>query len=355
MRRLRIGQAKLPEIYVVSDRAEVAVAREYGIPYLVKPAGWDDEKLVKAVMMRMLWRRFPAIEWEQVLGISHHERESLTIVSPVTRKRVKGSNGFTASSANTGGEGYRGLDDDGTQVSDDDDVEWARESLDHAIGTTWEEDVSIEELQRLKVLPTFLDDIATAIKRNLIGLQWHDGWNKKLGAPMGRVGMGSQAPNLMVLDVSGSIPGGVSKTMVTLIDTLRTQANADLIVTGDRSKWFGINDAVDPYVVAECVGGCNEATQFYKILADHVCGRHFGNVVVFGDDDAPDDDRFRHDQKNKPYKKMIEAGTRFDNLLAFDTHFDKVPGYGLFVTEINPDIPIEYNHDWVKVMKRRLR
>ena len=352
MYKLRIGMLPLPDIYIAENKVDVVNARHYGIPYIIKPKGWTEEKLLKAIMYYTLCKKFPDIKWKEVLHITPRSANALVVheVSSDYRCTDGTFNGGTSESLEVTDDGqYR--PSDGGYEGDNDDIEWGTTTIDDCIGDTlWH--VSIEELQALKLLPKFMDDITDAIKVNLYNTAWMDGYNKKLGVPVGYYQGGTEAPNLIVLDVSGSIPSGVAGTMVTLIDTIRSQCNADLIITGWRSEYYASGTELPtPDDLRQWIGGCNECKQFYKILRQHVLGRHWGNVIVFGDYDAPDDARF--EKYKATWLKDDDFGhTRIDNLMAFHTYRDDVPGYGLWVQKMCPDVPVSYNSEWSKEMKR---
>lgn len=359
MHQLKIGQVPLPTIYVVQKKDEIEAARRHGIPYIVKPRGWSDDKLVKAVLFKTLRDKFPHIDWVKALHITASSASNVEVVVPVSSayRCTDGEDPFDLppdeSMQVTEDGGYR--PSDGGFDGDNPDLEdpgFDHLTIDEFIGDTLYQ-VSIEELQALRCLPVFLDDIADAIRQNLIGTEWMAGWNKKLACDMGRYQLGQQARNLIIVDVSGSIPSGVAGTMVTLCETMRSQCDADLIITGNRSWWYPNGEPLpSPDRLRATIGGCNECKQFYKILREHVIGRHWGNVIVFGDQDAPEDSRFaRH---KETWLKPEDAGhnTQIDNLLAFHTYRDAVPGYGLWVETLCPGVPTTTNKEWNKCMKR---
>lgn len=361
MYQLKIGNIPLPVIYVC-EKNESRKCRDLGVPYIIRPEGMDDATLVKAFLYWPLRKRFPHLPWTVILGLYYEPRLKInvpheTIVSTDYRENdglgllVEGNVGEGMEVS----DGYR-LTGGGADVECHVEMTYERQGV-----YDWFEDgnyyVDIETLQQLHLLPTFLDDIATAVKRNLIGLQWADGWNKKLDCNMGRYDSGTEAPNLIILDVSGSIPRGVSATMVTLIDTLRTQANADLIITGHCSQYWKSGDELpNPRKLARLCGGCNERTQFYKILREHILGRHWGNVIVFGDNDAPADVRFDKDDRFKfghldTLTDNELQRTKIDNLLCFHTYDSQmVPGYGRWAEACTPKGAVKIDTTWKKTM-----
>lgn len=382
MHQLKIGTIPLPKLYVCT-RSEASKCRDLGVPYIIKPQGWDDEKVVKAILWRTLKNKFPHIKWEQLLGITNRNVSQLKInvphvveveeheyvPEPAEYRHVEaeyrenpGSDtcGYSdAAMEYTDNGEYRetggGLDPEDT-IATATDIDWESQTVDRYIGDLGHY-VNIEELQQLRLLPTFLDDIANAIKLNLMNAAWMDGYNKKLGAPVGKWQGTDQAPNLIILDVSGSIPSGVAGTMVSLIDTLRHQCNADLIITSGRSEYWAANTELpDADKLSYLIGGCNECVQFYHILRTHILGRHWGNVIIFGDQDSP----LRNDIQNSVKRGRttnIESkelqSTRIDRIMAFHTYESKVPGYGLWAVDACPKAEVVINTSWVKSMEGR--
>lgn len=385
MYQLKIGTIPLPKLYVCS-KAEARECRKLGIPYIIKPDDWSDEKLVKAVLLRTLMKKFPSIKWLQVLNLS---RTSLAdynkfkvcvpvevidpveddepvvgtfqYIEPETRINPGCDRGSSSIEMEYTDEGeYRetggGLDaGDTVDFSPQSHIEWDKESIDSYIGDLGHY-VNVEELQSLGLLPTFLDDIANAIKLNLMNAAWCDGYNKKLGCNVGSWQGTDQAPNLIILDVSGSIPRGVAGTMISLIETLRHQANADLIITSTRSEYWPANTELPtPDQLSYLIGGCNECVQFYSILRKHVLGKHWGNVIVFGDQDSP----LRHDIQvavERGHTENIDPkelqSTRIDRIMAFHTRWQSIPGYGLWAIDACPKAEVVFNNSWVDSMER---
>lgn len=362
MYQLKIGTLPLPKLYVC-DADEAKKARKLGVPYLIKPNTWDDEKLIKAVLWKTLCNKFPHIKWFSLLHISGSEAKKVRIyvprkveVEPLTRENPGYDTcGFSSPDMEVTKDGEYRMTDGGLGEDDVEyKTEWERSSIDKYIGDMGYY-VNIEELQALRILPTFLDDIANAIKLNIMNASWCDGYNKKLGCNVGHWQGTDQAPNLIILDVSGSIPSGVAGTMISLIDTLRHQANADLIITSGRSVFYPANSELpDPDKLSHFIGGCNERKQFYAILRKHILGKHWGNVIVFGDQDAPIDKRLdRYESANDPTQplELLEyQNTRVDRIMAFHTYANKVPGYGLWAKDAAPKAEVIFNHKWVDCM-----
>lgn len=365
MYQLKIGSIPLPKVYVCENRSDASKARSMGIPYIIKPNGWDDEMLIKAVLYNTLCKMFPYIDWDMRL-FGSRRRTKLPVVKVAAEYRENpgfDTDGYVTEEMQVS-DGYRmtagGFGEDG-------DTSWQNNSLEDFFGD-FGSYVNLEELQQLKILPTWMDDIANAIKMNFNSMSYWDGYNKKLGLCTGYYSYGTDAPNLIILDVSGSIPGGVAYTMITLIDTLRHQANADLIITSGRSKFWAANEELPtPKELKGLVGGCNEARQFYEILRTKVLGKHWGNVIIFGDYDAPTERRcfvdWVRDSGENYYDACARAEimaeeeaikdeelqtTRVDHIMAFHTYAYDIPGYGLWAKQASPNAKIDINTEWTE-------
>ena len=368
MYQLKIGTIPLPKIYVCKP-SEADKCRDMGVPYIIKPERWSDERLVKAVLFSTLVKKFRHINWRELFGFNWWDLDDIDRLKVQVPHEVEVSSttrtnsGFdtcgrtTPDLIVTKDKEYRetagGMDADDTM--DFESIEYENTPLDNYIGDIGYH-VNIEELQALKLLPTFMDDIANAIKLNLMNTAYMDGYNKKLECNLGSWQGTDQAPNLIVLDTSGSIPSGVAGTMISLIDTLRHQANADLIITSGRSEYWPANTELpDPDKLSYLIGGCNECVQFYAILRKHILGKHWGNVIVFGDYDSPLRNDIVSDMQRRNCKKLTLQelqSTRIDRIMAFHTRDADIPGYGLWASDAAPKAEVVYNTDWVEYMKR---
>ena len=91
--------------------------------------------------------------------------------------------------------------------------------------------VDITVLEDLDILPKWFGNITSVIQENLSDLYWQDGYTKKLGMMTGSYTGTDQARNLIIIDISGSIPRGISDTMIAFADPLRGRCNTDLNLT----------------------------------------------------------------------------------------------------------------------------
>jgi hypothetical protein len=340
LERLRIADLPLPQIYVAKTNYDVEQAKEAGLPYIIWKQSHD--KLVKVVMYPILLKLFPHIKWGEVLDIDPAKvrRQCIYIVPGDHGKSPQKITGEIDTSVQDDyviiADSPRGFDGGYTAC----DITHTESSLTDYVGDM-SAYVNIEELESLKLLPSFLGDITDNIKKNLANVYWREGYNKKRGVPIGTVDGIYDAPNLMILDVSGSIPRTIAATMLSLIDTLRHQANADLIITSSQSRFYPIGSVLPtPGELRNKFGTANESDDFASILLNEIAGKHYGNLISFGDDDNP----CLHGLKM--------AGTKIDALWSYHIKRQKITGYATWAKDFVDPQNIHTNTDWCKVINR---
>ncbi len=312
LQRVTIDGIELPRLYIAENNDDAKLAQSKGIPFIKWTQGQD--MLIKILLRPVLERMFPHIKWDKVLGPKRRFRTRVSIYDTKTEVQAKDHDIKLDERSDheddewvfSQSEDERYMDD----VSIDDDGVMTETS---GISTTerlfdgggemvvchnlsiqdyvgdLSSYVNLEVLQRLRLMPAFIGDILDCIKLNVgSGVYWHEGYNKKLGIPVGRFNSSGQLPNLIILDVSGSIPRGISATMISLIDTLRTQLSADLIITSSNSRFYPMGTELpDPQRIRDMFGYGNEAKDFFHILSTSIRGKHYGHVFSFGDCDTP--------------------------------------------------------------------
>lgn len=373
MHRLQVGGLPLPEIYVCDRPGDAEVLADAGIPYIKTKL--SDIDIVKIILFRVLEKKFPRIKWREVLGINPTRRLNVIVPGhkveeheddevedpiddeveeeeadeesgcdeaeedpePMVRDEPKGHRAsFIA-------EDYREFEHMGEEVIADRAIPVDEYCFDEA------SHVNVETLQALGLLPKFMDDAADAIRINLENrMRWRECWNKRLDAAVGDVGYGTEAANLIILDISGSIPEGISATMLQLVDSLRSQTNAEVIITGSTSMYWGDGeDLPDPEWIRRHIGYNNEAKRFFEILRDHVAGRHFGNVISFGDNDSP---YYRFSREDTPENNPV-IGVQVDRVLHYHTTYEMETGYARWVKIFCPDAEQVIDTSWCEVMR----
>lgn len=369
MRLLSYPGIRLPRVYVTSDRSEATVMRESGIPYILTSD--DDNTIVLCVLYHWLCERFPHIKWRQQLGLrsvrsyvvhvpggesTEREVESLERRIESDDSELTLDAGDETNEVETSGDDVTKHDvaDERREFTGTEGNHRPKEIVD--LRDFMADDMSrvnVEQLQALGMLPAFMSDVADAIRTNLLSsMRWRDGWNKRLGCALGDFSVGDKAPNLIILDISRSIPSGISSTMLQLIDTLRGQAEADLIVTGGSSYyWPADAELPSPEWIRANIDRNNEAVMFYRILKERLAGRHFGNVISFGDNDAPA--KFQYTMAGRE-NDSCAVGIQVDRVMHFHTWRPRtMTGYAEWVHVANPNVEAVYDTSWCKMMDGR--
>lgn len=365
MHRLQCCGLPLPEIYVCDNQAEAKVLLDAGIPCVITKM--DDIKIVKIILLRTLKKKFPHIKWNEVLKV--RETANLNIMVPGSGRKPEqvkveadGDHDDDLKEEwkprGTSEEKRQATDRGGTQIAESERViQGGGEGPDTVTPEKVPIDeycldaaasVNIEQLQALGFLPKFMSDAADAIRINLENrMEWRECFNKKLGECVGDVGYGDIARNLIILDVSYSIPEGISATMLQLIATLREQAEADLIVTGGRSLFFPREEELpDPDWLRGAIPRSNESRMFKAILREHIAGRHYGNVISFGDNDTP----YWYEDVEDFMKVLNMDGTRIDRVMHYHTWSNCRTGYATWCRAVSPDCVEEFDTSWCRVM-----
>ena len=359
LQRVNIDGIKFPQLYIAENSADVKQAREHGIPYVKWTHGHD--KFVKYLLRPVLERMFPGIQWNKVLGPKSRVKSEVVFVEGTVDSESKA--GDYDADAMLDAQ----LDHDADEFIDENhererlvDIAAEDRAFDGGIENEYElyehrldvfeyigdisSEVDIEALQKLHLLPKFVGDVADCIRKNISdNLFWTEGYNKKLGMPLGTFKSKGELPNLLIIDVSGSIPDGISSTMISLADHLRSACNADLIITSDRSGWYPVGcELPNPNTIRQYYGYGNESREFHAILKKYVEGREWGHVISFGDNDHP------------AYEGFSLMNTKVHAVHHYHTWAKRTPtGYGKWVDlACDPD-DVEYDTTWCNVCTTR--
>lgn len=380
LQRVMLDGIELPRLYIAENLEDAKIAKDKGIPFVCWSLGND--ALIRMLLRPTLEKLFPYIKWDSVLGRKQKFKTEVTVYEQCDEDFEGNIDDHVATKAtefdNEAEPEEHPLEDrdEETEFEDDDvlveesDVTTGTRIFEMAEPQTSqyiEKKLSIQDyigdmssyvdldiLQRLRIMPAFIGDIMDCIKVNATsGIYWNEGYNKKLGQAVGNFNRSGQLPNLIILDISGSIPRGISATMLTLIDTLRSQLSADLIITSDCSKFYPMGTELpDPQSLRDRFGYGNETYQFANILTNRIAGKHYGHVISFGDDDTPNYIMFQRYADS--YSLM---GTKVEHVHHFHTgrswHYSKElkTGYAKWCHLLANEPDTEYNTDWCHVIK----
>lgn len=346
LEKVTIPGVELPTLYVAANAADAELALEKGIPFIKWTLGMD--RLVRYLLRPALEKLFPFIKWDEVLGAKEEFTSKFFMVDGIPAPKE------TSVDLE---EGKEHLDDTEWEDHDEEFINMAKERRYFDCNSPEQDvykldickymgdlssSVNLEVLQSLKLMPQFIGDIIDCIKVNLTAhVKWSEGYNKKLGATVGNYNRSNQLPNLIILDVSGSIPRGISATMLSLIDTLRTQVSADLIITSSISRFYPAGSKLpNPQKLRDQFGYGNESHDFKRILRDDLNGKHYGHVFSFGDYDSP----------------FIENSFDLSNIQVemvhhYHTKFVERTGYAEWCHKLAKEPASEIDTTWCNVIK----
>lgn len=194
--------------------------------------------------------------------------------------------------------------------------------------------VNIEVLKGLNVFPIWLDDIEKAVSTNIHNFATFNNnmYNKKLDGMYGAVELASPNKNLIIIDISGSIPRAVSTTCLTLAKNLTETFYADLIITGTISTFYPYEEIYKLDVKTAYENGMdNDQAYFKKIVTE--TERQYECAIVFGDNDSPGGrwtkgDKYISDEEGKKLckwkvNKLVSLHTKgTEHIAAYGRWFD---------------------------------
>lgn len=335
-----ICNCKMPELWIASTKEEAITLKEAGIPFII----WrgSEETLIKLIFLPTLMKKFPKIDWYKLFGITEENQNVMVTVPNEVCTGNKSSLKIKRYGASIASE-KRVFGGGGNHDMNDMDLnDYIGDSL---------HNVNIEELAKLNLLPKFIGEIEDNIRYNLYQQgYWTEGYNKKLGVPLGNFNAAPEAKNLIILDISGSIPRGIADTMITLVESMREQTMSDLIITSDRSDFYPYGTELpDPYKIRRMYGPGNECKEFVSILENKISGRTYGNVISFGDNDTPDYFA-RSSRETLDYRNM--EGTKIGKVWHYHTKYQKSTGYAEWADKFVGKGGIHYDTSWCRCIMR---
>jgi hypothetical protein len=149
--------------------------------------------------------------------------------------------------------------------------------------------VDIEKLKSLNVFPLWLDTLEKAVYTNIHNFAAFNNnmYNKKLEGMYGGIDLIAPSKNLIVIDISGSIPKGVSATCLALAKNLTETFYSDLLITGSKSTLYTYENlhTLNIETIYEENGMDNDQIVFKKLVTDDI--RAYKTAIVFGDNHTP--------------------------------------------------------------------
>ena len=308
-----------PQVYRVSASEPTPPV---GVPYII--AEEIDFALVFRIMVPTLMKQHPYFDWSEIY-------ESLTGV-PYIEQRVY------IDVAETDSEGsLHSHTTEGTEPTSL--YELAADNATY---------VDLDMLTELGMIPSFMQDIREAIKINVTNsYMWTDGYNKKTGICSGSLVEQPRPRNLIILDISMSIPDGVSAGMMTLVKTMTDVANADLILTGGKSYSYTHEEvrSMDIHAERERIPRSNESFMFKEILLTH--DMNYENIITFGDSDTPWLDDFKLKTNTKRWYSFFAMDRD-----RYGSSYKNGVGYGRWIKDASPGVQVIHNTKWARFFKK---
>lgn len=202
--------------------------------------------------------------------------------------------------------------------------------------------VNFDKLSELKILPKWLDDLKSSVEMNIIDEVMFDptAFNKQLGMHIGSGGIKHNLKNLLILDVSGSIPRAVVKTTVALAKLMSKKFYADIIVTSGQSVLIDYDKVQDTDIekVARISGSGNEGKMFSEIISK---SKEYNTVIAFGDNDNPE-----------YYLKLNKIECKFKVETLYSLHTDKTSKETVGYARAFEPKHLNLVHDWINTIEK---
>lgn len=148
--------------------------------------------------------------------------------------------------------------------------------------------VNFDRLAELKILPVWLEDIRASVEANIIDEVIFNpiAFNKQLGMNIGAADLKHNMKNLLILDISGSIPRAIAATITNLAKLMSKKFYADVILTGGKTIFLDYEEVMTSNIVdiAQTISRDNEGVM-YKAIVEQP--KSYGTVISFGDNDSP--------------------------------------------------------------------
>tara|TARA_R110000772_G_scaffold182704_1_gene293964 strand:- start:131 stop:1177 length:1047 start_codon:yes stop_codon:yes gene_type:complete len=336
----------LPKLFFVSKRSEIKEI-PHGVPYIFGDE-YTADSIVRIMEYEVLYQR------------------ALATGYPFDFRNILKENGFTDISSMSSGDGSclatRINLEGNSQFDGLLEGELQEVELSEAVGEfkKFMKDssvyVDISAIKALNIFPIWLDKLEDAISTNVHSFATFDSnmYNKKLGGMFGGVTIKSPNKNLIIIDISGSIPRSVSATCLALAKNLSENFYADLMITGSKTTLYAYEDIedLDVTTIYDENGMDNDQIYFEKIVSGDE--RHYDSVIVFGDDDSPGYP-WSNEFNKKSRTISSEDGKkinkwRVDKLISFHTSSsaDRIAAYGDW---FEPD-EVEMIKEWTKDLLR---
>jgi hypothetical protein len=311
MERLTSKRLVLPTVYFISDKKEIA-SLPPGVPYI-----FGDESTKQHIIR--------ALEYEIIY------QSALKTGLPFNWEKLLNENGYEDIFKYDHGDSDP---DAKIRIFCDGETEL---TLSHFIKDR-SVLVDIETLNRLKVTPVWLTDIEKAIVCNIHNMVQYNPYmyHKALDGFYGGMVTTSAKRNLIIVDISGSIPRAASAMQLVFVKNYAVSFYCDILITGSKSTLYSYEqlsslDLEKIYTENEID---NDQVYFLKLVSNY---KEYETVIVFGDFDQPGMQWSNKYNKKTKIISEIEGKElckwKINKLISFHTKSNSsIAGYGLWFT-----------------------
>jgi hypothetical protein len=217
--------------------------------------------------------------------------------------------------------------------------------------------VDVSVLKSLNIFPVWMKDAEEAVTTNIHNTVAFDSnmYNKKLEGMYGGSHLRAPTKNLIVIDISGSIPRAVSSTCLSLAKNLSENFYADLLITGSKSTLYHYEDIhkLDLKKIYDENGMDNDQTYFKELVQKEE--RQYNTAIVFGDYHSPCqawENKFNTDTRRMTKQEGKDlCKWKVEKIVSFHTcsysGSEKLAGYAEWFSTEN----VQYMPEWVKDLK----
>ena len=335
MKLLTSKKFKLPKVYFITDRIKIKDI-PIGIPFIYGDLK-SEEYLVRILEYEVLFQ------------------EAVKSGYPFNFKQILVDNGYldledfnytygNAPRIDFSSEGY----DENVDIETIDTLKSSSEKFKKYV-TDSSSYVDLEKLKNLNVFPVWLESIEKAVHTNIHNFAVFNNnmYNKKLEGMYGGIDLISPDKNLIIIDISNSIPKAVSSTCLTLAKSLSETFYADLMITGSHTSLYPYEEvhSLDTTTLYAVHGMGNEQRQFKALLTGEE--RVYKTAIVFGDDDHPGYQWTSEDSGITDKDGQELCKWKIEKLISFHTRdITDLPGYARWFEPKE----VEKIADWVKYL-----
>jgi hypothetical protein len=274
MELLRSEKFKLPTVYFITDRKEIAdipigISYFYGDekdkPYIIRLLEWE------VLFQRCMESKLP-FNWEQILLDNGYNPIECYDGHPIYFDYNESEEGYDEITA-------KKVDLKSIQEDNGD----FRKFINDCSAM-----INMQKIRELNLFPVMLEVLEDSVTTNIHNFSLFNPYmyNKKLEGVYGGIELTPQKKNAILADISGSMTKSIATTTLLLSKSYAESFYCDLIITGSITIVYPyeILHELDVDKVYTEVDRGNEGDMFKTLVSEE---RHYNTMIVFGDNDHP--------------------------------------------------------------------